>query len=123
VPGSRSESHRYVGTILILTAAAEACGSNSPYIRHAISLLKADDPSLLHLAMSGWMSLTAAADQERRRLEAERITVEEAVAGWRVWTPEQRAEFGRSAGVADIWDDAISPVIGEDRASQIQAAE
>ena len=31
------------------------------------------------------------------------------------WTPEQRAEFGRVAGVAEIWDCAISPVINEER--------
>jgi hypothetical protein len=105
-----------------LAAAAEACGSNVNYIRAAVDLLKASDPSLLHLAMGGWISLTGAANQERLRLKAERITVNEAVASWRVWTPAQRAEFGRGAGVADIWDHAISPVITEERASR-QAAE
>jgi hypothetical protein len=111
------------GAVPTLAAAAESCGSNVQYIRAAIDLLQAEDPSLLNLAMAGWLSLTGAADQERRRLKAERITPDEAVASWRVWTPEQRAEFGRGAGVADVWDHAISPVLAEDRASQVQAAE
>jgi hypothetical protein len=111
------------GQIPSLAAAAASCGSNVKYIQAAIVLLKADDPSLLHLAMGGWIPLTGAANQERLRPKAERITVDEAVQSWRVWTPAQRAEFGRGAGVADIWDHAISPVITEDRASQVQAAE
>jgi hypothetical protein len=44
------------------------------------------------------------------------------VASWAVWTSAQRAEFGRGAGVADVWDDAIVPVITEERTS-LQAAE
>jgi hypothetical protein len=105
-----------------LAAAAEACGSNVLYIRAAITLLKAKDPSLLNSAMAGFMSLPGAADQERRRLKAARVTVSEVVETWRAWTPEQRAEFGRGAGVANLWDDAIVPTIAEDRAHQ-QAAE
>jgi uncharacterized membrane protein YecN with MAPEG domain len=105
------------GSVPSLAAAAEACGSNIHYVRSAVALLKAEDSSLLGLAMAGWVSLTGAA------LQAGRITVNEAVTSWRVWTPEQRAEFGRSAGVAEVWDFAISPVITEDRASQVQAAE
>src|SRR5262245_52672889 len=82
-----------------LAAAAESCGSNIPYVRAAIYLLKAHDPSLLNSAMAGWRSLTEAADQERRRLKAVRIRVDDAVAAWRAWTVAQRAEFGRGAGV------------------------
>ena len=57
----------------------------------------------------------------QRRLQ-ERVTVDEAVASWRAWTPEQRAAFGRGAGVSEIWDCAISPVINEER-DQLVAAE
>jgi hypothetical protein len=117
-----------------LTAAAEACGSCVQYVQAAITLLKADDPTLLQMAIAGWISLTEAANQERLRRKAEPITVDEAVApvgvtvdeavaSWRTWTLEQRAQFGRSAGVGDLWDHAISPVITENRASQVQAAE
>jgi hypothetical protein len=51
----------------------------------------------------------------RRRLNGKRVTVDEAVASWRSWTPEQRAAFGRGAGISEIWDCAISPVITEER--------
>jgi hypothetical protein len=83
-----------------LAAAAEACGSNIHYVRAAIALLKAEDPSLLNGALGGWVSLAEAADQVRLQRKMEGITVDEAVAGWRTWTPEQRSQFGRSAGVA-----------------------
>jgi hypothetical protein len=106
-----------------LVAAAEACGSNINYIRAAVTLLKADDPSLLNSAMAGWVSLSGAVDQERRRVKAARVTFAEAVETWRAWTPEQRAAFGRGAGVANLWDDAIVPTIAEDRTTQVQAAE
>jgi hypothetical protein len=110
--GARLYLEKQVPTLAV---AAEACGSNVHYIRAAVDLLKADDPSPLNLAMAGWVSLTGAADQERRRLKAPRVSVDEAVASWRVWTPAQRAEFGRGAGISEIWDCAISPVISEER--------
>jgi hypothetical protein len=49
------------------------------------------------------------------------VTVDEAVASWRVWTREQRAQFGQCAGVGDLWDHAIIPTIAEERPRQ-QAA-
>ena len=103
------------GRVPSLAAAAEACGSNILYVRSAIVLLKAADPSLLKSAMAGLVSLPAAVDQERRRRKAARVTVDEVVQTWRAWTPEQRAEFGRGAGVANLWDDAIVPTIAEER--------
>jgi hypothetical protein len=99
-----------------LAAAAEATGSNVPYIQAAITLLKADDPGPLNLAIAGWISLPQAAAAERLRRQT--ITVSAAVSSWREWSPEQRAEFGRGAGVANIWDDAIVPTLTENRASQ-----
>jgi hypothetical protein len=109
------------GRVPSLAAAAEACGSNIFYVRSAIVLLKAADPSLLKSAMAGLVSLPAAANQERRRRKAARVTVDEVVQTWRAWTPEQRAEFGRGAGVANLWDDAIVPTSAEDRTSQVAA--
>jgi hypothetical protein len=105
-----------------LAAAAEGCGSNVQYVQAAIAPLKADDPSLLNLALHGWISLIGAANQARLRRKMEGVTVDAAVASWRSWTPEQRAQFGRDAGISEIWDCAISPVISEERAQQ-QAAE
>ena len=104
-----------------LAEAAEACGSNVQYIRAAVALMRAGDP-LLDLVFAGSISLTAAANQARRQRKMESVTVDAAVASWRVWTPEQRAEFGRDAGVGTLWDDAIIPTITEERTQQ-QAAE
>jgi hypothetical protein len=97
-----------------LAAAAEAAGSNPLYVRAAVDLLKADDPAPLADAMSGGISLAEAAYRAwlQRELAA---SVAEAVMSWRRWTPEQRAEFGRGAGISEIWDCAISPVISEER--------
>jgi hypothetical protein len=106
-----------------LAAAAEACGSNVQYVRAAITLLTTDDPSPLNLALGGWISLIGAANQARLQRKMKSVTVDSAVASWRVWTPEQRAEFGRGAGVGNLWDHAIIPTIAEERASQIQAAD
>jgi hypothetical protein len=106
------------GQVPSLASAAEACGSNIRYIAAAVVLLKGDDPSLPDRVIKGWDSLTETANRVRKI-----VNVEAAVSSWRVWTPEQRAEFGRGAGVADIWDDAIVPTIAEERASQVQAAE
>jgi hypothetical protein len=107
-----------------LTVAAEACGSNVEYVRAAVVLIKTENQSLLGLAMAGHVSLLEAAKQVRQQWQckAESITVDEAVAGWRAWTPDQRAEFGRGAGIAELWDGSIVPVISEERASA-QAAE
>ena len=105
-----------------LAEAAEACGSNVQYIRDAVALMRAGDP-FLNSVYAGSISLPVAANLMRRRRKMEGVTVDAAVAGWRSWTPEQRAEFGRGAGVGNLWDDAIIPTIAEERASQIQAAE
>jgi hypothetical protein len=104
------------GQVPTLAAAAEACGSNCCYVRAAITLLKAD-PSLANRAIKGWINLTETAEQVRKI-----ISVDAAVASWAAWTPSQRREFGRGAGVADVWDYAISPVLAEDQPIQ-QAAE
>jgi hypothetical protein len=94
------------------------CGSNVPYVQAAIVLIQ--DETALHpqrmrqSVLEGRAPLLAAAHEARRRQRAERVTVEEMVASWRYWTPRQRANFGRAVGVAEIWDDAIAPVVGEE---------
>lgn len=62
-----------------------------------------------------WGQASLAQFHVLRRQVLRRVSVDEAVAGWRTWTSEQRAEFGRSAGVAEVWDDAIAPVVDEER--------
>jgi hypothetical protein len=75
-------------------------------------------PTLQQLAVAYRCSVASI----QRKLNGKSVTVDEAVASWQKWSPAQRAEFGRGAGVANIWDDAIAPVITEERAGQ-QAAE
>jgi hypothetical protein len=106
-----------------LVRAAEDCGSNVHYVRAAIVVLEEGSFSEQALVLTGHLQLLEAANQARLRRKAECITVDEAVTSWRKWTPEQRVAFGRGAGVSEIWDCAISPVISEDRAATMQAAE
>jgi hypothetical protein len=70
-----------------------------------------EDPTLRLCASAYRVSVASI----QRRLNGKSVTVDEAVASWRKWTPAQRAEFGRGAGVADVWDHAIAPVITEER--------
>src|SRR5262245_1705410 len=106
------------GTIPTLAQAADCCGSNVPYIQAAIILIQ--DKTTPHLEnlrkaiLEGRTPLLAAAHEARQRQKAARVTVEEMVASWRCWTPGQRASFGRAIGVAEIWDDAIAPVVSEE---------
>jgi hypothetical protein len=98
-----------------LIRAAEDCGSNVQYVRAAIVVIEDGSLNEQALVLTGHLPLLEAANQVRQRRKAERITVDEAVMSWRSWTPEQRAEFGRGAGVAEVWDHAIAPVINEER--------
>ena len=80
--------------------------------------LPIERPTLAQLALAYRVSVASI----RIRLNGKHVTVKAAVASWCQWTPEQRAEFGRGAGVGNLWDDAIIPTIAEERAQQ-QAAE
>jgi hypothetical protein len=105
-----------------LAAAAMHCGSNVPYIQAAIALIRAETTrhpqGMRQSVLEGRASLLAAAHAARQRQEAARITVEKMAAVWREWTPAQRANFGRTVGAGEIWDDAIAPVIGEKRSER-----
>jgi hypothetical protein len=98
-----------------LIRAAEDCGSNVQYVRAAIVVIEDGSLHEQALVLTGHLPLLVAANQVRQRRKAERIPVDRAVLAWRSWTPEQRAEFGRGAGISEIWDCAISPVINEER--------
>jgi hypothetical protein len=65
--------------------------------------------------LRGRVPLLVAAREARQRQEVAGVTVEKMAATWRGWTPAQRANFGRTVGVAEIWDQAIVPAIGEER--------
>jgi hypothetical protein len=68
-------------------------------------------PTLQQLAFAYRVSVASI----QRVLNGKRVSVDEAVLAWRRWTPEQRADFGRGAGVAEVWDFAIAPVVSEER--------
>jgi hypothetical protein len=68
-------------------------------------------PTLQQLAFAYRVSVASI----QRVLNGKRVTVDEAVVAWRSWTPQQRAEFGRGAGIAELWDNAIIPVMTEER--------
>jgi hypothetical protein len=95
-----------------LLRAAEDCGSNVNYVRAAVAVLKDGSLQEHALVLAGHLPLLEAANQARLR---RKIPVDEAVLAWRSWSPEQRAAFGRHAGISEIWDFAISPVITEQR--------
>jgi len=99
-----------------LAKAAASCGSNMHYVRAAVVLIETENRSISESVLAGHLPLLEAADRVRLQRKARRsLSVDAAVSAWRSWTPEQRAEFGRGAGVAEVWDDAISPVISEER--------
>src|SRR5262249_51324727 len=100
-----------------LTAAAERCGSNVLYVRAAIVLIKHEALIEPGRVLRGHVPLLVAANQAWRQRKVKDITVDEAVMSWRRWTPEQRIAFGRGAGVSEIWDHAIAPVVSEERAA------
>jgi hypothetical protein len=79
--------------------------------RAYVQKLPLEAPTLQQLAFACRVSVASI----RRRLNGKHVTVDEAVASWRSWTPEQRVAFGRGAGIAELWDCAITPVIGEER--------
>jgi hypothetical protein len=106
-----------------LIAAATSCGSNVQYVRAAIILIEDGSLNEQALVLAGHLPLLEAASQVRQRRAAERIPVDEAVLAWRSWTPEQRADFGRGAGISEIWDCAIAPVIATEERASLQAAE
>jgi hypothetical protein len=104
------------GKVATLAAAAMHCGSNVQYIQAAIVVRQdetASSPQKIQQSiLEGHVPLLAAARKARRRQEAARVTVEKMVATYRGWTPAQRANFGRTVGVAELWDDSIVPAIG-----------
>jgi hypothetical protein len=76
----------------------------------------APHPEILRKAvLKGRVPLLAAAHEARQRQEAARVTVEKMAAIWRCWTPTQRANFGRTVGVAELWDHSIMPTISKER--------
>ena len=99
-----------------LAKAAASAGSNLRYARAAVVLIETDNRSISESVLAGRLPLLEAADRVRLQRKARRsLSVDEVVVAWRSWSPEQRAQFGRGAGVAEVWDHAIVPTISQER--------
>ena len=111
-------------------APARAFAGARLWMRHPVVPSTQAEAARLVGSTPAWAAPVAAADIEDarrarsyhgRRQKAARATVEEMAASWRCWTPGQRANFGRAVGVAEIWDDAIAPALGEERGELARA--
>jgi len=91
------------GTLPTLAAAAIASGSNAHYVGAAVTLLKSENSTLLSRALRGAMPLLAAANEAKR--------VARLVSAYRAASADDLAMFTRIIGPANVWDDAIAPVI------------
>ena len=98
-----------------LIRAAEDCGSNVNYVRAALAVLEAGFLQEQALVLAGHLPLLEAANSKR----ACGARFPSTMPSWlgACGTPEQRIQFGRGAGIAELWDDAISPVVSEQRSS------
>ena len=81
--------------------AADMVGSNSVYLIAASILLWHDDGDLIEDVLAGRRSLLGAARAVRRKV---RLTQ-----AWSDATADDRAMFGRTVGVAEVFDAAVAP--------------
>jgi hypothetical protein len=89
--------------ICSLMGAATSCGSNVPYIRAAITLVKSEQPGTLRAALSGDVSLLQAAAQ---------ITcVADLVAAYRRAGASDRILFGRTIGPEAVFSTIVEPAL------------
>jgi hypothetical protein len=91
------------GTLPTLAAAAIACGSNVHYVGAAVTLLKSENGVLLGRVLRGAMPLLAAAREAKR--------VASLVSAYREASADDLVVFTRVIGPANLWDNAIVPVI------------
>ena len=91
-------------SISTLDLAAASCGSNVPYVRAAITLLRSENTQLLDHALTGAVPLLEAAAR------AERLA--ELVTAYRHATPEDLAALGRTLGAEAVFANVIEPALG-----------
>lgn len=97
VTGGRLYLNKAVPT---LASAAECVGSNVQYIKAAIVLLKAEDPTLLSRALRGHVPLLAAAEQARCLVEL--------IAAYRNARDQDRVAFARVCGIERIFETLVA---------------
>jgi hypothetical protein len=88
------------GEIPCLRTAAEACGSNAPYVKAATVLIKSENTILLDRVLTGQVSLLTAAAQVRR--------VADLVDAYRCASENERVAFARTCNAGNILDVLIA---------------
>jgi hypothetical protein len=89
------------GFVPTLAAAAEACGSNVPYVRDAIAILQSKDGERLKArVLKDHVSLLAAARQVKPVADALRL--------YNKMNPEMRRAFFSAAGSDRVLDDLVA---------------
>jgi hypothetical protein len=89
------------GEVPSLADAAEACGSNSHYVKAAITLIKSEDNALLNRVLAGHVGLLAAATEMKPRAKL--------LESYRAATTEDRVAFARAVGASDLFDNVVVP--------------
>jgi hypothetical protein len=91
------------GQVSSLLKAARACGSNPSYVAAAQTVLATEDTALLKQVLAGNVGLLRVGKACRR--------VCDLVRAYRKAFPTERAFFGRTVGVAKLFDEAIVPTL------------
>jgi hypothetical protein len=84
------------GTFPTLCVAAQSCGTNPTYVRAAITLLRAEDPLLLHRVLRGWYPLVKTAAQIEPRVKL--------VRAYHSASDEDRVAWARAEGAERVFD-------------------
>jgi hypothetical protein len=91
------------GRFPTIAAAAQACGSNRPYIVAALIILDTENGEVQEEVLTGRVPLLAAARQLRRLAAL--------VRSYRAAATSDLPMFGKIVGVADLFDRAIAPAL------------
>jgi aminoglycoside phosphotransferase family enzyme len=95
--------HNRLLNISTITQGVVLTGSSRPSVEAALTILQSEDDALLANILWSGVSLSNAAAQVKRRAKL--------IASFKAATPEDRAAFGKTIGIAEVWDSAISPSI------------
>jgi hypothetical protein len=91
------------GTFPAIAKAAQACGSTGHYVRAAKVILDAENTEVQHDVLAGRLPLLVAASQLRRLADL--------VKAYRAISSADLPRFGKTVGVADLFDHAIAPAL------------
>jgi hypothetical protein len=91
------------GTFPTIAKAAQACGSTGHYVRAAKVILDAENTQVQHDVLAGRLPLLVAA----RQLHG----LADLVKAYRAISSADLPMFGKTVGVADLFDHAIAPAL------------